>query len=159
MGAAVGAEATALKVGGRPGSSVVLTATLRWRLPKRPTSHWQPMVELGYLRLGFGSARVTQAELPAGLFKGSAQGDDAIDEDLSLRGHGIRMGVSMERAWRLGTNLVLGLGADAVRFGAATYEGSAKSLSAPGWGVMPRILLGVRIPVRPISGTATSDPI
>jgi len=151
VGAALGAEAAALKVGGRRGSSVALAATLRWRLPKTPASRWDPIVEVGYLRLGFGSARVSEAELPSGLFKNGVQGDWANDEDLSLRGNGIRMGVSVDRAWRPGMGLVLGVGADAVHFDAATYEGSPKSLSSPGWGIMPRLLLGMRISADPMT--------
>jgi len=156
LGAALGGELAVLTVGGRSGSSFALAATLRYRLPKRPASRWQPMAEIGYLQLGFGSARVTEAELPAGLFKSGVQGDQPTSNDLSLHGKGIRLGVSVERSWRLGTNLVLGLGADAVHFESATYEGTDKSLSNTGWGVMPRMLLGVRIPAGVISGRATS---
>ncbi len=152
LGGAIGAEAAALKVGSRRGSSLALTTTLRWRFAKRPTTQWQTMGEIGYVRLGFGSARVSEAELPSGLFKNGVQGDVAGDNDLSLHGNGIRMGMSVERPWRLGTRLVLGIGVDAVHFSAATYEGSDKSLTSPGWGIMPRILLGVHIPSGPMMG-------
>ena len=158
VGAALGGELAVLTVGGRSGSSFALAVTLRYRLPKRPASHWQPMAEIGYLQLGFGSARVTEAELPSGLFKSGVQGDQPNSNDLSLHGKGMRLGVSVERAWRLGTNLVLGLGADAVHFDAATYEGTDKSLSKPGWGVMPRLLFGVRIPGLLRSATIASNP-
>ena len=82
----------------------------------------------------------------------------APSNDLSLNGKGIRLGVSVERAWRMGTNLMLGLGADAVRFGAATYEGNDKSLSRPGRGVLPHLLFGVRIPALSRSAVIASNP-
>lgn len=151
VGAAFGVDAAALKVGDRRGSSVALSAVLRYRFPKAPAARWERTIEAGYVHLGFGSARVTETELPPGLFTSAPQGDRALEDDLSLRGHGIRMGVSMERGWRAGTNVVLGLGADAVHFNAATYEGSSKALSNAGWGVLPRILVGVRIPALPLT--------
>jgi len=158
FGAAIDGELAALKVGGRQGSSVAVAATLRWRLPTGPAARWEPIVEVGYVQLGFGSARVTEAEVPPDLFKSGVRGDQGTNNDLSLNGKGVRLGVSVERAWRAGTNLVLGLGADAVHFDAATYEGTDKSLSKPGWGVMPRILFGLRIPAIMGHGTVASEP-
>jgi len=159
FGGAIDGELAALKVGGRQGSSLAVAVTARWHVPMRPASRWQPIAEIGYVQLGFGSARVTEAEVPPGLFKSGVQGDQGTDNDLSLNGKGIRLGVSLERAWRLGTNVVLGLGADAVHFDGATYEGNDKSLTRPGWGVMPRLLFGVRIPAKLGSGTIVSEPI
>jgi hypothetical protein len=158
LGGALGAEAATLKVGRRSGSSMALAATLRWRVAKRRTTQWQTMGEIGYVRLGFGSVRVSEAELPSGLFKNGVQGDVAGDNDLSLHGNGIRLGTSLERPWRLRTKLVFGIGVDVVHFDAATYEGSDKSLSNPGWGAIPRIFLGVHIPSGPMMGHLGSGP-
>jgi hypothetical protein len=144
LGAALGVEAATMRLGDRRGSSLALAATLRWRLPQHPAARWESQIELGYLRLGFGGTRVTAAEVPSGLFRGGSTVAGGFGDEMTLLGNGIRLGVSMERGWIPGTNLVLGLGADAVYFDTAAYQGYDLSLAKPGWGIMPRLLLGVR---------------
>jgi hypothetical protein len=144
VGAALGLESATMKFGDRRGGSLALVATLRWRLTQHPAARWDPQIELGYVRLGFGGTRVTAVEVPSGLLRNPVLEGRGFGEEMSLLGNGIRLGVSLERGWIPGTNIVLGLGADAVYFDTATYQGYDESLTRPGWGVMPRLLLGVR---------------
>ncbi|HEX7981534.1 MAG TPA: hypothetical protein VF461_23180 [Gemmatimonadaceae bacterium] len=144
VGAALDLEAASMRLGDRRGSSFALAATLRWRLPQPPATRWDSRIEVGYVRLGFGGIRVDAAEVPSDLFRGGSTVSGRISNAMTLLGNGIRLGVSMEHALKPGTNLVLGLGADAVYFDTATYQATDLSLARPGWGVMPRLLLGVR---------------
>jgi hypothetical protein len=142
LGAALDIERVTMKVGDRRGRSLALAATLRWRLPQ-PSTRWDSRLEVGYVRLGFG-AEVGAGEIPSGLFRGGVPDVGSFDQHMTLLGNGIRLGVSMERALNPRTNLLLGLGADAVYFDNAAYRGYDLSLTQPGWAVMPRLLLGVR---------------
>src|SRR5690349_13174796 len=96
FGAAVGLEAATLEVGGQRGSSFALAATLRWWLPQRRVAAWEPMIELGYVRFGVGGTRVLPAEVPPELFASGAQRQQGPDDDLSLHGNGIRLGLAVE---------------------------------------------------------------
>lgn len=148
FGAALGLEAATLEVGDQRGSSMAVAATLRWWPPQRRVAAWEPMIELGYVRFGVGGTRVLPAEVPPELFTSGAQRQQGPDDDLSLHGNGIRLGVAVEHKWIAGSLLMLGFGADAVHFSAATYQGSRQSLTRPGWGMVPRTILGVRMPLK-----------
>jgi hypothetical protein len=143
LGTALGLEAASMSIGGRRGTNLALAATIRWRPPIQ-TTRWEPRIEVGYVRFGLGAVRVTASELPPDLFRSGALGGQGVGEEMLLLGNGVRLGYSLERAWIPGTNIVLGLGADAVYFDTAAYQGYDESLAKPGWGVMPRIILGVR---------------
>jgi len=160
-GAAVGLEAAMLKVGDRRASSVALAATLRWWPPLRRVSNWEPMFELGYVRFGLGGTRVLPAEVPADLFRSGTQVPKGPDDNMRLLGNGLRVGMTVEHRFLAGSLLMLGLGADVVHFDAATYQGLDQSLTRPGWGIAPRTILGVRMPVLLNSwggGTRSSGP-
>jgi hypothetical protein len=143
LGTALGLEAASMSIGGRRGTNLALAATIRW-WPPHQTTRWEPRIEVGYVRFGLGAVRMNAGELPPGLFRSGAIGGQGVGEEMSLLGNGIRLGYSLERGWIPGTNIVLGLGADAVYFDTASYQGYDESLTQPGWGVMPRIMLGIR---------------
>lgn len=145
-GAALGLEAATLEVGDRRASSIALAATLRWWPPRRHVSSWEPMIELGYVRFGLGGTRVPPADVPTDLFRSGAPRQQGPDDNLRLHGNGVRVGMTVEHRFVAGSLLMLGLGADVVHFGAATYQGIEQSLSRPGWGINPRTMLGVRMP-------------
>jgi hypothetical protein len=148
VGVAVGLEAATLEVGDRRASSMAVAATLRFWPPRQRGSRWEPMIELGYVRFGLGGAHVSPAEVPPDLFTSGAQRQQGPDDNMRLHGNGIRLGMAVEHKWVAGSLLMLGLGADVVHFGAATYQGNEQSLTRPGWGITPRTMLGVRMPFK-----------
>jgi hypothetical protein len=91
---------------------------------------------------------VLPAEVPPELFTSGAQRQQGPDDDLSLHANGIRLGLAVEHKFVAGSLLMLGAGADVVHFSAATYQGFTQSLTRPGWGVVPRTILGVRMPLK-----------
>ena len=148
VGVAVGLEAATLQVGDRRASSMAMAATLRFWPPRQRASRWEPMIEVGYVRFGFGGAHVSPSDVPPDLFASGAQRQQGSDDNMRLHGNGIRVGMAVEHKWIRGSLLMLGLGADFVHFGAATYQGNEQSLTRPGWGITPRTVLGVRMPFR-----------
>jgi hypothetical protein len=146
LGVAAGAEVASLRIGDRRGTSLAASATIRWAILMEPLPGWQSRVALGYVRYGFGGAMVAPAELPLNVFRsGASLPVSSLDARLRVVGDGVRTEFSADRVWSRRSRIVMSVGADVVHFTSATYQHYDESLTAPGWGVLPRISLGFRI--------------
>ena len=142
VGLALELEATNVRVGSRPGGNLALAALVRAPAPWQPFSSRQTHLAAGYVRYGLGGAFVLPAELPAGYFH-SIPSPFADDSRLMLVGNGVRLGFSSDHAFSPRSGLVVSIGTDIVHFGTATYQHLDQTLSEPGWGVMPRLAVGL----------------
>jgi hypothetical protein len=144
LGAAVDVDVTGVRAGDRTGANIALAALLRWAPLWQPLSGMQSRIAVGYVRYQFGGTRIAPSELPPTLFRSGTPSLASQDPRLYLLGNGMRAGVTAAHEFGPRTSLMFGVGADVVYFDTATYQSSDLSLAQAGWGVMPRVTLGLR---------------
>lgn len=145
FGLALDIDALRSRVGERTGSNLAVAAVARWMPTWQPFETWNLRVSSGYVRYGLGGAPIMPEELPPDLFRSGNPTQAYGDPRLSLLGNGARFGLSGERILHNGTTLIVSLGGDVVRFESANYQSYELTLSQPGWAVIPRLAVGVRV--------------
>jgi hypothetical protein len=143
-GAALDIETASTRVADRRGSNLAVAVVTRWPSPWQPLPAWTSRLMAGYVRYGLGGTVMASSELPAGVFRSNLPLGTSGDARLRLLGNGARLGIEAEQVLGFRTRLVIGAGADVVYFDTANYDHYDMSLAEPGWGVLPRLTLGIR---------------
>jgi hypothetical protein len=150
-------EPVSFSIGSTRALALALVATGHWR-PAVQFGSWQPALTLGYVGRALGAVDVPTARLPADLRQKVALAGEVGEQphNLALLGNGSRVGAELTRA--ISTRSVISVGAtlDLIRFSTATYDGFNYSYPDAGWSALPRIAVGLRWYLMPLSGTAIS---
>ena len=130
------------------------------------TGHWRPAVQLGMAagcygglcgpsarRCGCAEGRPASRSAPEGCARGFT---NEQPHNLALIGNGSRVGAELTRAIATRSLISVGATVDLLRFSTASYDGFSYSYPDAGWSAMPRIAVGYRWYLMPLTGTAIS---
>jgi hypothetical protein len=150
-------EPVSFTIGSARAIALALVATGHWR-PAVQFGKWQPAVTVGYVGQAFGAVDVPRAGLPADLRQkvALAGSPDEQPHNLALVGQGSRVGAELTRAISTRSLISVGATVDLLRFSTASYDGFSYSYPDAGWSAMPRIAVGYRWYLMPLTGTAIS---